>query len=70
MPRTEDRQAGSGSAAAGPLPAAPPAAGPSLTREQLREYRRSFAITGLGSATIAIGLAVVLAPMAPSGIVG
>lgn len=70
MPRTEDRQAGSGSAAAGPLPAAPPAAGPSLTREQLREYRRSFAITGLGSATTAIGLAVVLAPMAPSGIVG
>jgi PAS domain S-box-containing protein len=52
------------------IPAALATAEVSLTREQLREYRRSFAITGLGSATIAIGLAVVLAPMAAPGWIG
>jgi PAS domain S-box-containing protein len=54
----------------GRVPAAQAPAEVSLTREQLREYRRSFAVTGLGSTTIAIGLAAVLAPLAPPGWVG
>ena len=41
-----------------------------LTREQLRLYRRTFAVTGLGSLTIAFVLAVSLWSRAPEGVLG
>jgi PAS domain S-box-containing protein len=71
MASAENRPPETGNARAGRVAGVLPAVDAvSLTREQLREYRRGFAVTGLGSMTIAIVLAVVLSPLAPPGWVG